>query len=217
MKTIGVILAAGTSQRFGGALPKQFLMLENKEVLAYSLETFFNNENVDELVLIINQNYKDNYLKIIERFDSQKPILLVAGGETRQESVQKAIGFIASRNEEAIVLVHDAARPYVSDEIINENIESVKKFTCCTTAIPSSDSVYTVKNGMFESELVRANIYLAQTPQSSYLSIFKKAFDTINEIYTDEAALFSKMGYVPHIVLGEPKNIKITYPEDLKK
>lgn len=217
MKNIGVILAAGTGSRFGWSLPKQFALIDNKEVLRYSLETFINSKNIDELVLIVNKNYTENYLKIIKLLNYTKDVFLVGGGETRQESVKKAIDYIASKNEEAIVLVHDAARPYVTERIIDENIESVKKFICCTTAIPCTDSVYQTKNGDFVKELKRDTIYLAQTPQSAYLSIFKKAFDEINEIYTDEAALFDKLGYVPHIVMGDTKNIKITFPEDLQK
>ena len=113
--------------------------------------------------------------------------------------------------------MHDAARPYVSRKIIQDNIEAVKQFECCTTAIPSSNSVYLVDNGNFQKEVDRDSIYIAQTPQSGYLKLFKKAFENINKIYTDEAAIFAAIGYVPHIVLGEEKNIKITYPEDLQK
>lgn len=217
MKTIAVIVAAGSGTRFGSDIPKQFLMLENKEILAYSLETFSHCKNVDEIVLVINKDFRDNYLKIIEKYNIDKISALVEGGDSRQKSVQNAIDFIAEKNDEAIVLVHDAARPYVSERIINENIEAVKNYKCCTTAVRSSDSVYLTKDGNFVNETNRDDVYLAQTPQSALLSIFKKGYENINEIYTDEAAIFAKLGYVPHIVLGEAKNSKITYPDDIKK
>lgn len=217
MKNIAVIVAAGTGTRIGGTTPKQFLMVENKEILAYSLETFSYCKNIDEIVLVINENYKENYLKIIDKYKINKITELIPGGETRQKSVQNAIDFIATKYEEATVLVHDAARPYVSEEIISKNIDAVREYKCCTTAVKSTNSVYMTKNGKFVDEVNREDVYLAQTPQSGLLSIFKKAYENINKIYTDEAALFAALGYVPHIVPGEEKNIKITYPEDIKK
>ena len=153
----------------------------------------------------------------LEAFSFSVDFFGINGGKTRQNSVQNAIEYISKNNENAIVLVHDAARPYVSERIIRDNIEAVKKYECCTTAIPSSNSVYLTKDGNFVEEVNRDSVYLAQTPQSGYLKIFQKAFENIDKIYTDEAAIFASAGYVPHIVLGEEKNIKITYPEDLEK
>ena len=217
MKNIAVILAAGNGLRFGGKVPKQFIVLQNKAVLRHSVETFMNAKNIDELVLIVNKNYIDNYLKIIKLLNYTKDLFLVEGGSTRQESVKKAIDYLSTKNEEAIVLVHDAARPFVTEKIIDDNIEAVKQYKCCTTAIPCTDSVYVTENGLFTKELKRENVYLAQTPQSAYLSIYKKSLDNVNEIYTDDAAIFASQGYVPHIVPGDKKNVKITFPEDIKE
>ena len=217
MKNIAVILAGGTGSRIGSDIPKQFLLLNNKEILAYSLETFSKCDKMDEIVLVINKDYKDNYINIINKYQISRKLVLVNGGENRQNSVKNAIDYISGKYQNAIVLVHDAARPYVSEKIILDNIAAVEKFECCTTAIPSSNSVYLTKDGEFVKEVDRESIYIAQTPQSAYLSVFKKGFENIDKIYTDEAAIFASIGYVPHIVLGEEKNIKITYPEDLRK
>ena len=217
MKNIGVILAGGTGSRIGGEKPKQFLMLNGKELFVHSLLTFTNCESIDEIVLVVNDLYNNEYINIIKKYEISKKLVLVKGGKTRQNSVENAIRYISENNENAIVLVHDAARPYVSEKIILDNIESVKKFECCTTAIPSTNSIYLAKDGNFQKEVDRDSVYIAQTPQSAYLKVFKKAFENIDKIYTDEAAIFVSAGYVPHIVLGEEKNIKITYPEDLEK
>jgi len=217
MKNIAVILAAGTGSRIGGEKPKQFLLFDGKELFVHSLLTFTNCEIIDELVLVVNDFYNSEYVNIIKKYEISKKLVLINGGKTRQNSVQNAIEYISKNNENAIVLVHDAARPYVSEKVIRDNIEAVKKFECCTTAIPSSNSVYLTKDGNFVEEVNRDSVYLAQTPQSGYLKIFQKAFENIDKIYTDEAAIFASVGYVPHIVLGEEKNIKITYPEDLQK
>lgn len=217
MKNIAVILAAGTGSRIGGEKPKQFLLFDGKELFVHSLLTFTNCENIDEIVLVVNDLYNSEYVNIIKKYEISKKLVLINGGKTRQNSVQNAINYISDNNENAIVLVHDAARPYVSEKIILDNIEAVKKYECCTTAIPSSNSVYLTKDGNFVEEVNRDSVYLAQTPQSGYLKIFQKAFENIDKIYTDEAAIFASVGYVPHIVLGEEKNIKITYPEDLQK
>ena len=217
MKNIAVILAAGTGSRIGGEKPKQFLLFDGKELFIHSLLTFTNCENIDEIVLVVNDLYYSEYVNIIKKYEISKKLVLINGGKTRQNSVQNAIEYISKNNENAIVLVHDAARPYVRERIIRDNIEAVKKYECCTTAIPSSNSVYLTKDGNFVEEVNRDSVYLAQTPQSGYLKIFQKAFENIDKIYTDEAAIFAFAGYVPHIVLGEEKNIKITYPEDLQK
>ena len=217
MKNIAVILAAGTGSRIGGEKPKQFLLFDGKELFIHSLLTFTNCENIDEIVLVVNDLYNSDYVNIIKKYEISKKLVLINGGKTRQNSVQNAIEYISKNNENAIVLVHDAARPYVSVRIIRDNVEAVQKYECCTTAIPSSNSVYLTKDGNFVEEVNRDSVYLAQTPQSGYLKIFQKAFENIDKIYTDEAAIFASAGYVPHIVLGEEKNIKITYPEDLRK
>ena len=217
MKNIAVILAAGTGSRIGGEKPKQFLLFNGKELFVHSLLTFTNCKDIDEVVLVINDLYNLEYVNIIKKYEISKKIVLVNGGKNRQDSVCNAIKYISKNNENAIVLVHDAARPYVSEKIILDNIEAVKKYECCTTAIPSSNSVYLTKDGHFVEEVNRDSVYLAQTPHSGYLNLFKKAFENIDKIYTDEAAIFAAVGYVPHIVLGEEKNIKITYPEDLRK
>ena len=212
MKNIGVILAAGNGTRIGGEIPKQFLVFNGKELFIHSLLTFTNCKDIDEVVLVVNDSYIKNYLNIVKKYGISKKIVLINGGKNRQDSVHNAINYISENEENAIVLVHDAARPYVSD-----NIEAVKNFECCTTAIPSVNSIYLTSDGEFSKEINRDTVYIAQTPQSAYLSIFKKAFENIDKIYTDEAAIFASIGYVPHIVIGEEKNIKITYPDDLKK
>lgn len=217
MKHIAVILAAGTGSRIGGEKPKQFLLFNGKELFMHSLLTFASCKNIDEVLLVVNDLYNSDYVNIIKKYEISKKLVLVKGGKTRQNSVENAIKYISKNNENAIVLIHDAARPYVSEKIILDNIEAVKKYECCTTAIPSSNSVYLTKDGNFVEEVNRDSVYLAQTPQSGYLKIFQKAFENIDKIYTDEAAIFASAGYVPHIVLGEEKNIKITYPEDLEK
>ena len=217
MKNIAVILAAGTGSRIGGDKPKQFLFFKGKELFVHSLFTFTNCSDIDEIVLVVNDLYNSEYVNIVKKYEISKKLVLINGGKNRQDSVKNAIEYISKNEENAIVLVHDAARPYVSRKIIRDNIEAVKQFECCTTAIPSSNSVYLVDNGNFQKEVDRDSIYIAQTPQSGYLKLFKKAFENINKIYTDEAAIFAAIGYAPHIVLGEEKNIKITYPEDLQK
>ena len=217
MKNIAVILAAGTGSRIGGEKPKQFIVFNGKELFIHSLLTFTNCNSIDEIVLVVNDFYKEEYINIVKKYEISKKLVLINGGKTRQDSVRNAIEYISQNNENAIVLVHDAARPYVSEKIILDNIETVKKYECCTTAVPSSNSIYLTKSGNFESEVDRDSVYIAQTPQSAYLEVFKKGFENIDKIYTDEAAIFASVGYVPHIVLGEEKNIKITYPEDLEK
>lgn len=216
MKNIAIILSGGTGTRIGGAVPKQFLKINNKEILTYSLLTFYSCNFIDEIILVYNKDFKNLHSELIEKNKLSDKVILVEGGKNRQDSVNNAIEYLSKKEDDAIVLVHDSARPFVSEEIIIKNIEAVKKSLCCTTAIKSSNSIYLTKESKFVKEVNRDSIYIAQTPQSAYLRIFKKAFEKVDKIYTDEAALFSMLGYVPHIVEGEEKNKKITYPEDLE-
>ena len=135
MKHIAVVLAAGTGSRIGGEKPKQFLLFNGKELFMHSLLTFASCKNIDEVLLVVNDLYNSDYVNIIKKYEISKKLVLVKGGKTRQNSVENAIKYISKNNENAIVLVHDAARPYVSERIIRDNIEAVKKFECCTTAI----------------------------------------------------------------------------------
>jgi len=199
----------------GCDIPKQFLEIKGKPILAYSLETFSHCKEIDEIVLVINEKYRNEYEKIAHGCGAFEKISFVVGGETRQESVKNAVEKVSQNQEEAIILVHDAARPFISERIILDNIEAVKKSRCCTTAVKSSNSVYLTEDGRFVNELDRKSIYIAQTPQSAFLSIFNKAYAKITETYTDEAGLFSALGYIPHIVQGEERNKKITFKEDL--
>lgn len=215
MEKIAVILAGGIGSRFEGDTPKQFVKIDGKEMILYSLETFSRNQNIDKILIISNKNYIEKCKNLIALNNLSKVIDVIGGGETRQESVRKAIEFL-SDFDESIILVHDAARPYVSDRIINENVEAVIKYGSATTAIESTDSVYESVSDVVDNNLDRKTIYLAQTPQSSYLSKFRKAFDYVKITYTDESGLLSSIGEKPFIVKGDKTNIKITTNEDLK-
>lgn len=195
--------------------PKQFLKINGKEMILYSLETFSKCEEIDHIILVSNDDYIDECCILAKGNNINKILSIVGGGKTRQESVFKGLEEAKKHFKDCNILVHDAARPFVSERIILDNINALKSHVCCTTAIPSKDSIYEVKDGKVKKGLDRSLIYLAQTPQSGKLILMYSAYKSIKGDFTDEASLLASFGKEPYIVLGEQSNIKITTKEDL--
>lgn len=213
MKRVSVIVvAAGQGRRFGS--PKQIALLNGKYVLDWSLETFESHEGVDEVILVLRKgdetkDYTRRYGKIVS---------FARGGARRQDSVLS--GFRRIDPEKAgLVLVHDGARPLVSGELLSRIIEAVRKKGAVVPALPLEDTVKLVEEQEVMQTLEREKIYRCQTPQGFFYATLKEALDQAekdNFYATDEAALVERLGQKVWIVPGEPRNIKITTPADIK-
>lgn len=214
---IALILAGGSGTRMGAKLPKQLLLLNDKPVLAYSLEAFQQNENIDAIFVV---GSKDIVSSLNEFFDESfgftklQPIIL--GGETRKDSSINGLREIAKHYaNDDIVLIHDAARPLISQKIINENIACVKEFNACSTVIPATDTILISQdNKDITSVADRSTVYLAQTPQSFKLSLILSAFENAPETATDDTSILLENNIPVKLVLGDKCNIKLTTPED---
>lgn len=213
MKRVSVIVvAAGEGRRFGYAKPYALLM--GKPVLEWSLEAFETHEEVDEVILVLKddsrkKDYSERYTKIVS---------VVKGGEKRQDSVLSGFRQIEPMKAD-IVLVHDGVRPLVSSELIGLIIAAVQEKGAVVPAIPLKDTVKRVDGQEVKETLERETLFRVQTPQGFLYSVLKAAFDQAgkeNFYGTDEAVLVEKTGKKVYIVQGDPKNIKITTPEDIQ-
>ncbi len=221
MKNIAIILAGGSGNRFSSILPKQFLKIDNKTILEYSITAFEDCEQIDEIIVVSNANYLQETQEIIAQCNFKKIKGILKGGKERYNSSLSAIEFIEN---ECNMIFHDAVRPLVSKKIIADVIEALKSYSAVNVAIPASDTILEVaENKQFIKHILNRNLlYQAQTPQAFKWTMIKKAYElglkSDNFMVTDDCGVVKK--YLPDeqifIVNGEQTNIKITYPSDIE-
>ncbi len=230
MKVIVIIPAAGLGTRMVGAakdaakpaLSKQFAELGGVPIIIRTLRRFAELPEIDEIYVALRRTEQDQFRPRLEQEKLAKPVRLVDGGEHRQESVGNALRAVNASDDD-IVLVHDAVRPLVDREIILNVIEQVKKTGAAIAGVPAVDTIKqverTAEGAVITTTVPRERAVLAQTPQGFKFSIIKKAFDeALNDGFTgtDEASLIERMGGDVSVVMGSPKNLKITTPGDLE-
>lgn len=214
MKICAIIPAAGQGTRIGGSVPKQFLKLNGKPILHYTLAAFEKCELVCSIVLVMPE-------KEVEagraEWSNRSDISVVIGGEQRQDSVYN--GFKAIDKDTDIVIVHDGVRPFISPQIILQTIDAACQHGAAITAIPVSDTIKQVASGgLVERTIDRSGLWRVQTPQAFRYSVLEEAFEKAyaKSFYgTDEGALVEHIGKEVKVVPGSELNIKITRPEDL--
>ena len=220
------ILAGGIGSRMGGTdTPKQFLDLGNKPVIIHTIEKFVINSKIDKIIVLTPKNFINHTNHLINEFiGNDEDIVVIEGGETRNDTLIKSIDYIEDNfgiDDDSIIITHDSVRPFVTHRIIEDNIEAAKKYGACDTVVPATDTIVESINAeTIESIPVRDYYYQGQTPQSFNI---KKLFNLINSlteaesnILTDACKIFILKDEDVHLVDGEVTNIKITYPYDLK-
>lgn len=218
MKNIAIILASGTGSRSGLNIPKQFYKIKEKTLLEYSIEAFETNKNINEIIVVSNPNFIDLTNELSNKYS--KVVNVISGGETRQQSSYN--GVMSIMDKQANILIHDAVRPFVTQRIINECIETLSKYYAINVAIESSDTILEIdENNFIKSVPNRKNIRRVQTPQCFKLDLIKKAHNlAINDKVfqpTDDCGLVLRYNLAPiYIINGDETNIKITYPSDLE-
>jgi 2-C-methyl-D-erythritol 4-phosphate cytidylyltransferase len=219
MGVAAVIVAAGQGTRMGTASRKQYMMLRNRPVLSYTLLTFEKCDAIEEIFLVIPRGDEPFCKKeIIDPLRPDKPIHLVSGGATRQESVYN--GLRASDGRFGLVVIHDGVRPLVKIDQVTQCVKVAKKYGSCILAVPASDTIKTVdEHDRVIATMKRHIIRMAQTPQAFHYSLILGAHvASQKEAYvgTDDAELVERCGKVVKVIPGDPYNIKITTPEDFK-
>lgn len=210
-----IIVAAGSGSRFGAELPKQFVEILGKPLIIHTLEKFEACSEVDEIVLVLSENFIGEFQISDLRSEIPKLKKVVAGGSTRAESVKNGLDSVAA--ETRIVAVHDGARPLVSVLEITKTIEKAKEIgaACLVTAV--TDTIKTIRGDEIVGTLDRDKLRRALTPQAFRVEVLRSAFDLggIGEAATDECYLVEKLGHPIAFVEGSSQNIKITRPDDL--
>jgi 2-C-methyl-D-erythritol 4-phosphate cytidylyltransferase len=228
MKVIVIIPAAGLGTRMAAvhgapkSKSKQFFELQGTPILVHTLRKFAQCAPVGEIVVALRKNEAAEFEKLVGSEGFKKPVRVVEGGEHRQNSVGNALAAIRAADDD-IVLVHDAVRPFVDQDTIVGVIEAVKKYGAAIAGVPAVDTVKqvdrTADGAVVIATVPRERMVLAQTPQGFRFGLLKKAFDEATAdgfMGTDEASLIERNGGEVHVVMGSPRNMKITTPADLE-
>ena len=234
MKVIVIIPAAGLGTRMISApilkgkrpgATKQFSELGGVPILIRTLRQFASSPEVGEIYVALRGNEIEGFRTRLEKEAGdvlRKNIHLVEGGDHRQHSVANAMNSVSAADDD-IVLVHDAVRPFVTEEIIHEVIRAAKKYGAAIAGLPAVDTVKQVERtadgALITATLPRERVVLAQTPQGFRYDVLKEAFDEAAAdgfVGTDEASLVERSGHAVAVVMGSPRNIKITGPGDME-
>jgi len=220
MRVAAIIPAAGIGRRMHKALPKQYLTLGGRPLLAITLSVFEQLPEITEITVVAQPAALEYCQKqVITPFGFKKVLRLVPGGKERQDSVYNALKVLQRQNDWDLYLVHDGVRPFVTSAEVRRVLEAAARHGAAILACPAQDTVKAVtKAGQIQKTLNRREIWLAQTPQAFRAPILWRAF---TEAYgrgfygTDEASLVEALGLPVRVEPGSPLNMKITTPEDL--
>lgn len=219
---IALILAGGTGTRLGGDIPKQYLQVAGKPVIGYCLETFLAHQQIDKVQIVAEELWQEQILECMETCKKEKFQGFSKPGVNRQLSIWNGLRDIMQySNEEDVVIVHDAARPLVSDRIITDCLETCREHDGALTILPVKDTVYYGANGKIESLLDRSHLMAGQAPEAFRLGKYYQANERLlpQEILkingSTEPAILAGMDI--GCVDGDEVNFKITTQEDLKR
>lgn len=213
MKTCAIILAAGNAKRMNSGINKLFMRLR-KPIISHCIEAFEQNNDVDEIILVIKEDHKDWYQKEITSNGFKKISKVVVGGELRQDSSRNGV----NATDADIIIIHDGARPFVSDDVISQSIEDAKNYGVSVVGVKAKDTIKQGHKGFVDKTISRENLWIIQTPQAFKREIILRAHKKATEdnfVGTDDTVLVERLGQKVKITKGHYDNIKITTPDDL--
>ncbi len=212
MKRYAILVGGGSGSRMQQDIPKQFLLVAGKPVLMHTMEAFYQAEPRAEIILVLNVDFHEYWEKLCATHEFSIPHSLVKAGQERFFSVKNGLKLVKGK---ALVAIHDAVRPSIKKEKIEEAFSYAEMHGNAVLAIQSKDSVR-ISDSKENKALARELVYLIQTPQIFTSNVLKKAYQQeFRTSFTDDASVVEHAGVAIHLVEGDPKNIKITYPEDL--
>lgn len=224
MRKIAIILAAGSGTRAGGKIPKQLQILAGKPVFAHSMEKFLQNDHETEIILVINPAYQDQFVDFIDEISKCTPFKfsMVAGGDSRAASVLNALDTLIDIDGNTLIAVHDAARPLVSTDMIERGWRAAQLSEAAVPVIPMTDSLRHLESEGKSCSVPRKNFVAVQTPQVFNANLLQRAYNILrsgsidSEIITDDASVVEAAGHEVALYDGEPDNMKITGPFDIR-
>ncbi len=212
-KTIALIMAGGMGTRFGGDMPKQYLNLEGQSILARTMDVFCQHPGVDHVLAVIHPEAHNLYTQHAPQHT--KILSPVNGGDRRQDSVRNGLEALKEIDPD-YVLIHDAARPFVTTDIITASIESLTKHSASVPVYAIPDTMKRVEHGFLSDPIDRTNAHAIQTPQNFHFTeILNAHLQNIDKDATDDTSLFQEMGLPVKAIEGHRDNIKITRQSDM--
>ena len=215
---VAIVVAAGKGTRLGGNRPKQFLELDGIPVIIRTLRQFERCREIDEVVAVLPAEETAGFQSLAQQFELRKLSRVIAGGETRAQSVQRGLAAI---DEAEIVAVHDGVRPFVTPEEIDQVVAAARTSGAAILVAPVADTIKEINGGHILGTLARTNLRRALTPQCFRFDLLKRAYDNLAKIeaegveVTDDCLLLERLGVDIQAVEGSARNIKITREEDL--
>jgi len=216
MEYIVVLPAAGSGKRMNAGHNKLFLTLRDKPILVHTLEVFEQDSNCTGIWLAVKPEERETIQEMLRTFNITKVKGLPAGGDERQHSVYACIQAAGSESE--LILVHDAARPFIEPTVITELVETAKKTGAAIAGVKAKDTMKRVLNGIIEETVDREQLWMIQTPQAFQTSILLQAERQAERdgfLGTDESMLVERLGVNVHVVESTYDNVKMTTQEDL--
>lgn len=220
---IAIIFAGGKGSRMKSEVPKQFLKINGKDILVHTIEVFQHHNMIDKIYISTLKDYIPYVNQLVKDNNLNKVVSIIEGGETAQDSIYKALKKAESENDSnCITLLHDGVRPFLSSDVITDNIEGVKKYGNAITSIQAFETIMMSKKGKLVDDVtIRNETFIGQAPQSFYLKDIIDAHEQIRKSkngYTnmvDACTILRYLGKDVHLVHGNRGNIKITTPEDV--
>lgn len=213
LKYYAIIVGGGSGSRMKSNIPKQFMLLKGKPVLMHTIEAFHSSKFNPEIIVVLNADFHQYWKDLCREYHFTSSHQLVSGGSHRFHSVSNGLKFV---NAHSIIAIHDAVRPCISKNLVELSYKHAEEFGNAVVAIKSRDSVR-LKSLYGSINIKREDIYLIQTPQVFRSEILNTAYQQeFRDEFTDDAAVVERSGVQIRLIEGDPKNIKITYPEDIR-
>ena len=225
MKRYAIIVAGGKGTRMGNDIPKQFIEIAGKPILAHTIENFYRFDPNIDLIIVLPQNQQEYWKRLCAVHRITIPHLVVKGGETRFHSVLNGLSLIP---DEGIVAIHDGVRPLTAHRVIENCFHVAEEKGGAIPVLPLTDSLRQIFPDKSSKAVDRTAFVAVQTPQTSRVEEIKKAYRTLsrkyhpdayklpyNDTFTDDASVYEAAGYIPELVEGNRENLKITLPVDL--
>lgn len=220
------IFAGGKGTRMGNSdTPKQYLELGSKPVIIHTIEKFFVNDRIDEILVLCPKPWVAHTRDLVKKYmPAGKKVTVIEGGATRNGTLESAMAFIEENYEvddNTIIVTHDAVRPFLTHRIISENVDAAIRYGACDTVIPATDTIVRSEDGSLISDIPdRTKMYQGQTPQSFKVKELRSVIDSLTEdekaILTDACKIYTIKNKPVYMVEGEVFNFKITFPYDMK-
>jgi 2-C-methyl-D-erythritol 4-phosphate cytidylyltransferase len=207
--------AAGSGKRMGAGQNKLFLELRNVPILIHTLRVFDRDPNCEQIVLAVKKEEKELIERLLKEYCITKVSAIAEGGEERQHSVYAGLKAVTTKG---IVLVHDAARPFIHQEVIQQLVQAAHTSGAAVAAVRAKDTMKKAVNGIIQETIDRESLWIIQTPQAFQYTLLEKAerlAEVENFLGTDEAMLVERLGERVHIVESTYDNVKMTTREDL--